>query len=168
MSGGIIATELKEVVAMLFDFTPLYRSSVGFDRIAKMLDEVSNFEAPTYPPYNIEQTGENAYRITMAVAGFSADDLKIEVKEGVLTISGKRQEKEGKSEHVYLYQGIAGRNFERRFRLAEYVTVRGAKMENGLLHVDLERELPEAMKPRTIPVTQASDKKVIEGRKEAA
>jgi molecular chaperone IbpA len=166
MSGGIIATELKEVVAMLFDPTSLYSRSVGFDRFAKMLDEVSNFEAPTYPPYNIERTGENAYRITMAVAGFSSGDLNIEVKEGTLTISGKRQEKDQKSE--YLHQGIAARSFERRFRLADHVEVNGAELENGLLHVALKRELPEAMKPRTIQVTQASDKKVIEGRKEAA
>jgi molecular chaperone IbpA len=167
MSGGIIAAELKEVVAMLFDFTPLYRSSVGFDRFAKMLDEASNFEAPTYPPYNIERTGENAYRITMAVAGFGPADLNIEVKEGTLTISGKRQEKESKSE--YLHRGIAARSFERRFRLVdEHVEVQGAELENGLLHVSLKRELPEAMKPRTIQVTQASDKKVIEGRKDAA
>jgi molecular chaperone IbpA len=166
MSGGMIATELKEVVAMLFDFTPLYRSSVGFDRFAKMLDEASNFEAPTYPPYNIERTGENAYRITMAVAGFGPADLDIEVKEGTLIISGKRQEKETKSE--YLHQGIAARSFERRFRLADHVEVLGAEIENGLLHVALKRELPEAMKPRTIKVTPASDKKVIEGRKEAA
>jgi molecular chaperone IbpA len=165
MSGGIIATELKEVVAMLFD-PKFYQSTVGFDRLAKMLDEVSNFEAPTYPPYNIERTGENAYRITMAVAGFSPADLNIEVKEGTLTISGKRQEQEPKSE--YLHQGIAARSFERRFRLADHVEVQGAEIENGLLHVALKRELPEAMKPRTIPVTQASDKKVIEGRKEAA
>jgi len=166
MSGGIIATELKEVVAMLFDFTPLYRRSVGFDRIAKMLDEVSNVDAPTYPPYNIERTGENAYRITMAVAGFSPADLNIEVKEGTLTVSGKRQEKPQKSE--VLHQGIAGRSFELRFRLADHVEVNGAEVENGLLHVALKREIPEAMKPRTIQVTQASDKKVIEGHKEAA
>ena len=150
---------------MLLDFTPLYRSSVGFDRFAKMMDEVSNFEAPTYPPYNIERTGENAYRITMAVAGFGAADLYIEVKEGTLTISGKRQEKETKFE--FLHQGIAARSFERRFRLADHVEVQGAEIENGLLHVALKRELPEAMKPRTVAVTQA-DRKVIEGRKEAA
>ena len=150
---------------MLLDFTPLYRSSVGFDRFAKMMDEVCNFEAPTYPPYNIERTGENAYRITMAVAGFGAADLNIEVKEGTLTISGKRQEKETNSE--FLHQGIAARSFERRFRLADHVEVQGAEIENGLLHVALKRELPEAMKPRTVAVTQA-DRKVIEGRKEAA
>jgi molecular chaperone IbpA len=150
---------------MLLDFTPLYRSSVGFDRFAKMMDEVSTFEAPTYPPYNIERTGENAYRITMAVAGFGASDLNIEVKEGTLTISGKRQEKDTKSE--FLHQGIAARSFERRFRLADHVEVQGAEIENGLLHVALKRELPEAMKPRTVAVTQA-DRKVIEGRKEAA
>jgi molecular chaperone IbpA len=165
MSGGIIATELKEVVAMLFD-PKFYQSTVGFDPLAKLLDEVSKFEVPTYPPYNIERTGENAYRITMAVAGFGPADLDIEVKEGTLTISGKRQEKETKSE--YLHQGIAARSFERRFRLADHVEVLGAEIENGLLHVALKRELPEAMKPRTIKVTPASDKKVIEGRKEAA
>ena len=151
---------------MLFDFTPLYRRSVGFDRLAKMLDEVSNVEAPTYPPYNIERTAEDEYRITMAVAGFSAGDLNIEVKEGTLTISGKRQEKQHKAE--VLHQGIAGRNFELRFRLADHMKVTGAELENGLLHVALKRELPEAMKPRTIQVTQASDKKAIEGHKEAA
>ena len=149
-----------------YDLTPFYRSTVGFDRFFSLLDQATADGSPGYPPYNIERTGENAYRITMAVAGFSPADLNIEVKEGTLTISGKRQEKEGKSE--YLHQGIAARSFERRFRLADHVEVQGAEIENGLLHVALKRELPEAMKPRTIAVTQASDKKVIEGQKQAA
>src|SRR6187401_367002 len=136
---------------MLFDFTPLYRSSVGFDRFAKMLDEASSFEAPTYPPYNIERTGENAYRISIAVAGFADADLMIEVKENTLTVRGEKQEKTGEKGEV-LYQGIAARAFERRFQLADYVQVSGAQLANGLLHVDLVREIPEAKKPRQIPI----------------
>ncbi|MCS0497327.1 Hsp20 family protein [Ancylobacter mangrovi] len=136
-----------------FDFTPLHRSTVGFDRLFSMLDQVGNVESgTTYPPYNIERTGENAYRITVAVAGFTDQDLDIEVKESTLSIRGDRKvDGAGKSGEV-LYQGIAARAFERRFQLADHVEVRGATLQNGLLHVDLVREIPEAMKPRSIPI----------------
>jgi molecular chaperone IbpA len=150
----------------MFDLTPLYRTGVGFDRLAKMLDDVNNFDAPSYPPYNIERTGEHEYRITMAVAGFTADELSIEVKNNALTVSGKKAEREDKQE--FLHQGIAARNFERRFQLADHVEVTGAEMENGLLHVDLKREIPEAMKPRTIAINSGKGtSKLIEDKKAA-
>ena len=151
---------------MNFDLSPLYRSTVGFDRLARMLDEVSTFEAPAYPPYNIERLGEDEYRITIAVAGFSAADVVIEIKGNALTVSGKKAEKsEGKTE--YLHQGIAGRAFERRFQLADHVEVKGAEMDNGLLHLSLKREIPEAMKPRTIAIGTVGEPKVLEARKAA-
>jgi molecular chaperone IbpA len=135
-----------------FDLAPLYRSTVGFDRLFSLLDQVTGVEgAPSYPPYNIERTGENAYRITLAVAGFTEADLSIETKEDTLTIRGEKQSKDEKSGEV-LYQGIAGRAFERRFQLADHVEVKGATLENGLLHVDLVREIPETLKPRQIPI----------------
>jgi molecular chaperone IbpA len=149
-----------------FDFSPLFRSTVGFDRVLDLLDSVSRYDtAQTFPPYNIERTDENHYRITIAVAGFAEKDLNVEVREGVLTVQGKRgdeTEKQG-----YLYQGIAGRAFERRFQLAEHVEVKGAKLENGLLHVDLERTVPEEQKPRRIPIN-GGNVKVIEGQAKAA
>ncbi len=152
-----------------FDLTPLFRSTVGFDRLADMLDSVAQFDAGvSYPPYNIERTEENRYRISLAVAGFAEKDLTLEVKEGVLTVSGKREtEKDGKERH-YLHQGIAGRNFERRFQLAENVEVRGAALENGLLHVDLERLIPEEKKPRRIVIGEAPTSKIIEHKVKAA
>src|SRR5262245_2164273 len=138
-----------------FDLAPLYRSTVGFDRLFSMLDGAGfDSSAPSYPPYNIERTGENAYRISIAVAGFSDSDLTIESKENTLTIRGDKQEKTEQKGEV-LYQGIAARAFERRFQLADYVQVTGAKLENGLLHVDLVREIPEAKKPRQIPIGKA-------------
>jgi molecular chaperone IbpA len=150
----------------MFDLTPLYRTGVGFDRLAKMLDEVNNFDAPSYPPYNIERTGEHEYRITMAVAGFTADEINIEVKENALSVTGRKAEREDKPQ--YLHQGIAARNFERRFQLADHVEVTGATMENGLLHVDLKREIPEAMKPRTIAIKNGNGStKLIEDKKAA-
>ena len=142
-----------------FDLAPLYRQSVGFDRFASMLDQLVSHDvaAPSYPPYNIEKTGEDAYRITLAVAGFGDDDLNIEVKEGQLTITAtKRAETKDASGPVYLHRGIAERGFERRFQLAEHVEVLGAKLENGLLHVDLQRRVPEALKPRTIQIARAN------------
>ena len=151
-----------------FDLTPLYRSTVGFDRLFGMLDDLSGYEAgaPSYPPYNIERTGENAYRISIAVAGFTDQDLQIEVKENALSVRGERKQTEERKADV-LYQGIAARTFERRFQLADGVQVTGAALENGLLHVDLVRELPEAMKPRTIPVKAAhGEPKAIEGQAE--
>ena len=150
----------------MFDLTPLYRTGVGFDRLAKMLDEVNTVDAPTYPPYNIERTGDDTYRITMAVAGFTPDELAIEVKSHALTVTG---EKADRSEQVnFLHRGIAARNFERRFQLADHVEVTGAEIENGLLHIDLKRELPEAMKPRTIKIKGAAKSaKLIEDKKAA-
>ena len=135
-----------------FDFSPLYRSTVGFDRLFSTLDQLTSPDnGQTYPPYNIERTGEDAYRITMAVAGFGEKDLTIEAKQNSLAVKGEKQVEEGKDGDV-LYRGIAARAFERRFQLADYVEVTGASLENGLLHVDLVREIPEAMKPRTIAI----------------
>jgi molecular chaperone IbpA len=149
----------------MFDLAPLYRSTIGFDRLASMLDDLSAFEAPAYPPYNIEKLGEDEYRITMAVAGFSEDDLHIELKQNTLTISGKKSERP-ESQGEVLHQGIASRAFERRFQLADFVEVRGASLENGLLHVTLKREIPEAMKPRTISINGKGPKS-IEAKKVA-
>ena len=151
-----------------FDLAPLYRSTVGFDRLFSLLDQVSGFDgaAPSYPPYNIERTGENAYRITVAVAGFTEPELSIEVKEGTLTIRGEKKAKDSEKSSEVLYQGIAARAFERRFQLADHVEVRGAALENGLLHVDLVREIPEAMKPRTISIGNGPAK-VIDAKKAA-
>lgn len=154
---------------MRLDLTPLYRSTVGFDRLFQMLDGFAG-EAPAYPPYNIERTGENAYRVTMAVAGFSEADLNIEVKENSLTIRGERAEKSAKESEL-LFQGIAGRSFERRFQLADHVQVTGAALENGLLHVDLVREIPEQLKPRTIAIKRVNEAKTLiegEAKKKAA
>ena len=142
-----------------YDLAPLYRSTVGFDRLFSMLDQVSGFDAgSSYPPYNIERTGENAYRITVAVAGFSDTDISIEAKENTLTIKGEKQAKAEEKKGEVLYQGIAARAFERVFQLAEHVEVRGAALENGLLHVDLVRQVPEAMKPRRIAIGNAGPK----------
>lgn len=153
-----------------FDLSPLYRSTIGFDRLFNMIDQAAGFEAaPTYPPYNIERTGENAYRISVAVAGFSAKDLSIETKENSLTIRGLREreaERETGSSEI-LYQGIAARAFERRFQLADHVQVTGASLENGLLHVDLLRELPEAQKPRQIPIATEAVKPSVAASKAA-
>lgn len=135
------------------DFAPLYRSTVGFDRLFSMLDSVSQPDnGQTYPPYNIERTGENAYRITMAVAGFGETELSIESRENVLTVKGEKAEPKDEEAFETLYRGIAGRAFERRFQLAEYVEVKGASLKNGLLHIDLVRVIPEAMKPRKIDI----------------
>jgi len=153
-----------------FDLSPLYRSTIGFDRLFNMIDQAAGFEAaPTYPPYNIERTGENAYRISVAVAGFAANDLSIETKENSLTIRGSRErETEGEAgNRETLYQGIAARAFERRFQLADHVQVTGASLENGLLHVDLLRELPEAQKPRQIPIATESVKPPVSASKAA-
>lgn len=133
-----------------FDLSPLYRQTVGFDRLFSLLDGV-NGDAQPYPPYNIERTGENAYRVTMAVAGFSEDDLDVQAKENVLTVKGEKKEEKQEGTEV-LYRGIAARAFERRFQLADHVEVRGASLSNGLLHIDLAREIPEAMKPRKIAI----------------
>jgi molecular chaperone IbpA len=149
-----------------FDFSPLFRSTVGFDRVFDLLDSVSRYETnQSFPPYNIERTDETHYRITVAVAGFAEQDLSVEVRDGVLSVQGKHADEAGKT--GYLYQGIAGRAFERRFQLAEHVEVRGARLENGLLHVDLERVVPEERKPRRIAINGANVK-VIEGQAKAA
>ncbi|TFF19813.1 Hsp20 family protein [Jiella endophytica] len=138
------------------DFAPLYRSTVGFDRLVSMLDGLSQPDnGQTYPPYNIERTGENAYRVTMAVAGFDETELSIESRENTLTVKGEKVEKEDGSTET-LYRGIAGRAFERRFQLAEHVEVKGASLKNGLLHIDLVRVIPEAMKPRKIEIATAA------------
>ncbi|MDY8108446.1 Hsp20 family protein [Fulvimarina sp. 2208YS6-2-32] len=147
------------------DFAPLYRSTVGFDRLFSMLDNVSAPEnGQTYPPYNIERTGENDYRITMAVAGFGEAELFIESRENVLTVKGEKADSETETSVEYLHRGIAGRSFERRFQLADHVEVRGASLKNGLLYVELQRVIPEAMKPRKIEIATAgnSNAKAIE------
>jgi molecular chaperone IbpA len=134
-----------------FDFAPLYRSTVGFDRLAQLMDSVTGLdETPAYPPYNIERTGDSTYRITMAVAGFTRDDIKIEVKEQTLTIKGEKKPVE--KERQFLHRGIAERAFDRRFQLADHVEVTGADMSDGLLHVDLVRNVPERLKPRTVSI----------------
>jgi molecular chaperone IbpA len=145
-----------------FDLAPLYRSTVGFDRLFSLFDQVSGHDsgAPGYPPYNIERTGENAYRISVAVAGFSEADLSIEAKENTLTIRGEKQDKAEENKGEVLYQGIAARAFERVFQLADFVQVKGASLENGLLHVDLVREIPEAKKPRRISIGDGAEKVV--------
>jgi molecular chaperone IbpA len=136
-----------------YDLSPLYRSTVGFDRLFNMLDSSSGeANGQTYPPYNIERTGENAYRVTMAVAGFGKDEIDIEAKENVLAVKAAKPEEAADEKREMLYQGIAARTFERRFQLADHVQVTGASLENGLLHIDLVRELPEAMKPRKIAI----------------
>ena len=135
------------------DFSPLYRSTVGFDRLFNLLDTMGQPEqAPAYPPYNIERTGENDYRISMAVAGFSENELSIEAHANVLTVKGEKAEDEEEGDREYLYRGIAKRAFERRFQLADHMEVRGAALKNGLLHVELLRNIPEAMKPRRIAI----------------
>jgi molecular chaperone IbpA len=135
-----------------FDLAPLYRSTVGFDRLFSLLDQVAGVDAaPSYPPYNIERTGENAYRVTLAVAGFTDADLSLETKENTLTIRGEKK-KAAETTGELLYQGIAARAFERRFELADHVEVKSASLANGLLHVDLVRQIPEQLKPRTIPI----------------
>jgi molecular chaperone IbpA len=144
-----------------FDLAPLYRSTVGFDRLFDLFDQVGD-GAPGYPPYNIERTGENEYRITVAVAGFAEPELSIEAKENTLTIRGEKQTKTDEHKGETLYQGIAARAFERVFQLADYVQVKGAALENGLLHVDLVREIPEAKKPRQIQIGGNGKAKVVE------
>ncbi|HEY3919413.1 MAG TPA: Hsp20 family protein [Stellaceae bacterium] len=144
-----------------FDFSPLFRSTIGFDRLTRLVDAAAQVDTGSaYPPYNIETTAENAYRLTMAVAGFGADDLEITAKEGALVVTGKaRKEDEGKH---YLHRGIARRAFERRFQLADHIRVAGASLDNGLLHVDLVREVPEALKPRKIEIASGAQPQVLD------
>lgn len=147
-----------------YDFSPLYRNSVGFDRLASMLASATRLEqGNSFPPYNIKSEDENKYQITMAVAGFSRDNLDITSEQNVLTVSGNR-EQESEDDSEYLYRGIATRSFQRRFNLADHVRVTGAELENGLLHIYLERELPEAMKPRSIEIKQ-SGRRLIDADK---
>lgn len=145
-----------------FDLAPLYRATVGFDQIADMMDRVlaSDVGQPTYPPYNIEKTADDAYRISIAVAGFSENDLNVEVREGALIVSAKKSEED--TDRTYLHRGIATRAFERRFQLADHVRVTGAEHENGMLHIDLKREVPEALKPRRIEIQSGT--RAIEGK----
>ncbi len=149
-----------------YDLSPLFRSTVGFDRLSRLMDTALRGEetAPAYPPYNIERTGEDTYRITMAVAGFGEDDVTITVQENALTIAGKLAKDE--AERTYLHRGIAGRAFERRFELADHIKVKEASLQNGLLHVELVREVPEAAKPRTIKISagEKSQPQVIDSK----
>ena len=148
-----------------YDLSPLFRSTVGFDRMTRLLDAATRMDeaALSYPPYNIEKTGEDAYRITMAVAGFSEDELNVTVQEGVLAVTGKSAKEE--EPRQFLHRGIARRAFERRFELADHIEVRGGDLVNGLLHIDLVREVPEAMKPRTIKVGTAKvEPRVIDSK----
>lgn len=148
-----------------FDFSPLFRTSVGFDRLASLINSAHRLEqAGGYPPYNIETRGENNYRITMAVAGFAQDELRITTELNQLTVTGEKSDGDGNDEATYLYRGIATRSFERRFNLADHVRVTGARLDNGLLHIDLERELPEVMRPRTIEIE--ASRPLIEGASE--
>ena len=145
------------------EFAPFYRSAIGFDRLFNMLDQATGFDnESSYPPYNIERTGENAYRITLAVAGFTPEELKLEVKEHTLTISGEKTAETG--EKTYLHRGIAARAFERRYQLADHVDVTGANFENGLLHVDLVRNVPESKKPRAIVISTGDSAKRLEAK----
>ena len=140
-----------------FDLSPLYRSTVGFDRFANLIDQVltTDTQGQTYPPYNIEKTDDDTYRITVAVAGFAEDELEIEARDGQLKISGRKADAKDGAEPVFLHRGIATRAFDRKFQLADHVRATGAKLENGLLHVDLVREVPDALKPRMIEIASA-------------
>ncbi|GAB4365656.1 MAG: Hsp20 family protein [Kiloniellaceae bacterium] len=152
-----------------FDFSPLFRSTIGFDRLPGLLETVAQFDEASlgYPPYNIEKLDEDSYRIVMAVAGFTEDDLNIEVREHSLIVSGRQAPEDG--EKTYLHRGIAGRAFQRSFQIAEHVKVTGAQLKDGLLHIDLVRELPEEMKPRQIRIeTVSATKRVTDQSKKAA
>lgn len=147
-----------------FDFSPLFRSTIGFDRLSRLIDEsLRGVEAPSYPPYNIEKTGQDAYRIVMAVAGFAESELELTQQENQLLIVGRKNEAPQQAA-TYLHRGIAARAFERRFQLDDHIRVTGAKLENGLLHVDLVREVPEAMKPRRIPVGAGAPSVALEAK----
>jgi molecular chaperone IbpA len=150
-----------------FDFSPLFRTSVGYDRLAALLNSTHRPEqGNSFPPYNIQKAGEDRYRITMAVAGFSESELSITSENNILAVTGERPEQQEGEENGFLYRGIATRSFERRFSLADHVKVSGARLENGLLHIDLEREIPEAMNPRKIEIYTSAPGVLLEGRKE--
>lgn len=144
-----------------FDFAPLYRSTIGFDRLAQLFDGAGLEAEGGYPPYNIERVAENEYRITMAIAGFAEDEVNIEVKDTTLSVKGEKKPEDG--ERQFLHRGIAARSFERRFQLADFVEVKGASLKDGLLSVDLQRNIPERMKPRTIAIGTGSEAKQIAG-----
>jgi molecular chaperone IbpA len=147
-----------------YDLTPLWRSTVGFDRLFDLIDDTMRWTEDTYPPYNIERTGEDAYQIALALAGFNPDEITITAEQNVLTVEGRKAEK---GDHAYLYQGISSRPFKRVFNLADYVQVKDAAFENGLLKIALVRELPEAMKPRQIPINAGNDNQKIEHKQAA-
>jgi molecular chaperone IbpA len=165
-ASAVMSLTEEDVFMLNYDLSPFYRSTVGFDRLFSMLDKVAGGEqsAQTYPPYNIERTSENAYRITLAVAGFGEHELTVETRDNTLAVRGSKEAgvKDNAKREV-LYQGIAARTFERRFQLADHVVVTGASSENGLLHIDLVREVPEAQKPRTIAINKGG--KTIEAVK---
>jgi molecular chaperone IbpA len=171
MAGGLLQQSLNGGLLMPgYDLTPFYRSTVGFDRLFSLLDQMTSDGTPGYPPYNIERTGENAYRISVAVSGFSQEELSIVAKENTLTIKGEKVANENsKDKAEVLYRGIAARAFERVFQLADFVQVKNASLENGLLHVDLVREIPEAKKSRQIPISStAPAARVADGSAEKA
>ena len=146
-----------------FDFSPLFRTSVGYDRLASLLNSATRLEqGGGFPPYNIQKAGEDRYRITMAVAGFSEKDLNISTENNRLVVTGEKADEPESEDNAYLYRGIATRSFERRFNLAEHVKVTGATLDNGLLHIELEREIPEEMKPRTIKIKPTGS--LLEGK----
>ena len=151
-----------------FDFSPLYRTTVGFDHLSTLLDNIhrSDRAANSYPPYNIELINENNYQITMAVSGFNSDELSIKSEQRTLTVKGQKHPDE--NSRNYLHQGIAARNFERKFQLADHIEITGAQLENGLLHIDLAREIPEAMKPKTIPIKEGKGRLMDVSREDAA
>ena len=152
-----------------FDFSPLFRTSVGYDRLASLLNSAHRVDqGGGYPPYNIVTAGENHYRITMAVAGFSESEINITSEHNKLQVTGEKAEEKESEESHYLYRGIATRSFERRFNLADHVRVSGARLDNGLLHIELEREIPEAMKPKTIPIQSSANLLESESEEKAA
>ncbi|RFF28640.1 MULTISPECIES: Hsp20 family protein [unclassified Wenzhouxiangella] len=153
-----------------FDLSPLYRTAIGFDRLADMLSNAQRVDSNGYPPYNIESLGEDHYRITMAVAGFSRDELDIVSEQNTLTVSGSKSDsaEDESDDREFLYRGIANRSFERRFQLADHVKVTGADLENGLLHIELQRELPERMKPRKIEIGSGDARVIDSGEKQSA
>jgi molecular chaperone IbpA len=159
---------MEDFTMRTYDLTPFYRSTVGFDRFFSLLDRAAADGSPGYPPYNIERTGENSYRISIAVSGFAQNELSIVAKENTLTVKGEKTAVEnGTDKSEVLYRGIAARAFERAFQLADFVAVKNASLENGLLHIDLVREIPEAKKPRSIPISgTAQAAQVIDGAAE--
>jgi molecular chaperone IbpA len=160
---------MEDLVMDRFDFSPLFRSTIGFDRLARLVDSATRVDtaAPAYPPYNIETTGDNSYRLTMAVAGFSRDEIDITVQLNSLVISGKAHKDEEEVQGRYLHRGIARRAFERRFSLADHMKVNGASLDNGLLHVDLVREVPEEAKPRQIAISEGVSQPQVTEQKAA-